>query len=77
MRAALATWVRFTNVNFGEVGDNSVEVGEIRFARSSTLGPNEGAHSYYPFSNPSAGRPASASQCRLSRATPFTGFALT
>ena len=54
-RAALATWASFANVSFTEVGDNSITVGEIRFASTETIAAEFGAHAYYPFNDPSAG----------------------
>jgi Ca2+-binding RTX toxin-like protein len=55
IRAALSTWSHFANVNFVETTDTSTNVGELRFAFSNTLGNDEAAHAYYPFSDPSAG----------------------
>jgi len=52
---ALGTWSRFANVSFVQSADNSTTVGELRFAFSNTLGPEEAAHAYYPWSHPTAG----------------------
>jgi Ca2+-binding RTX toxin-like protein len=55
VRAALNTLSHFANVSFVETSDTSTNVGELRFAYSNTLGNDEAAHAYFPFSHPSAG----------------------
>jgi Ca2+-binding RTX toxin-like protein len=55
IRSALATWSHFADVDFVETSDNASNVGELRFAYSNTLGMDEAAHAYLPFSYPAAG----------------------
>jgi Ca2+-binding RTX toxin-like protein len=52
---ALGTGTHFANVNFVPSADNSMTVGELRFAYSNTLGSGEAAHAYFPHTDPSAG----------------------
>jgi serralysin len=55
IRLALSTWARFANVNFVETSDTQFNVGEIRFAKSTSLTNNESAHGYFPSGGPQAG----------------------
>lgn len=56
VRNALAQWSAVANVTFTEVADTSTSVGELRFAKSTTVDTeNASAWSYMPDSSASAG----------------------
>lgn len=54
-RMALAAWAGVANIKFVEVQETQDIVGELRFAKSTSLPANEAAHAYYPGFDPSAG----------------------
>ena len=55
VRAGLAAWSSLASVNFTQVADNSIVVGDLRFAGTTQGSNGEAAHTYYPSGLPEGG----------------------
>lgn len=55
VRNALIEWSEVANIDFFEVADNPLVVGDLRFAGSTNVPVTSNAHAYYPDAHPTGG----------------------